>query len=694
MITKDDYKTEFKLGLTMAGAVTAGAYSAGCLYYLLRNLELWERKKISKECNSIPRHKVTLEVLGGASAGSMVTAIAALTFGLKKDINNIEELDTTDLQYDAWVNLLDKEEHVKKGTLMELLKPNKKDSENAGKFSLFNSDFLDQLRDRIIDKIILSEKREWPVYISEHLQILFTLTSLNGVPVGVSFSKDKPDSPESPVHYMKLHQVTSHHKREPEGKDTSPLIKLPRVNNLEISEHISDEQKAIIKRKKKEMQEFVDYALASGAFPIGFPPVDLNLSGSLLKHHLQNYFFKDYDKKLILGKVAEASQFDFTAIDGGTLNNEPFVEVKNILNDLIQDLGKDNARSVNNYKSLIQSLEKHTYKTGQNQSAKNFVEDLNREFIKGEIQVFDAIMMIDPFPNFTDIDIDTLNSNTPKEIVMNIIGALRGQAMVKNPDRILDFINGERFGMIFPSRRVNGERVKDEPHLATSSVGAFGGFLSEEFRKHDFMLGMKNCQSFIRRYFCINETAKDKYLCFANWNINDERYKRFAYKEKGDNNSQLIRFPIIPDMALEHHNDEPDEKARFNKTAIQVMEYPKIEPKHVTRYARPLRKRLFYLGKKWLFSPSKKSSADPDSTPSFVKPFETANWLRNAAIAVFLLALLGYLYWLLPTATFWLMLVVVAVVIILAAYFLFRNAISSLFANLLRQLSNRNQLKT
>ncbi len=678
----------------MAGAVTAGAYSAGCLYYLLRNLELWQRKKENKECTSIPCHKVTLEVLGGASAGSMVTAIAALTFGLNKEIENIEDLDITDLQYDAWVNLLDKEEDVKKGTLMELLKPNKKGSENAGKFSLFNSDFLDRLRDRIIDKIIDSEKRAWPVYISEHLQILFTLTSLNGVPVGVSFSKDKPESPESPVHYMNLHQVTSHHKRDPEDKDTSPFIKLPRVNNLILSKPISDEEKRVKARRKKEMQDFVDYALASGAFPIGFPPVDLNLSGTLLKHHLEEYFFKDYSKKLILGKAAKASKFNFTAIDGGTLNNEPFVEVKNILNKIIKDLGEDNAASAKNIKALEQCLEIHAYNTEQNQSAKNFVENINQDFVKGEIQVFDAIMMIDPFPNFTDIDIDSLNSNTPKEIVMNIVGALRGQAMVKNPERLLDFINGERFGMIFPSRRLNGERVKNQPHLATSSVGAFGGFLSEEFRKHDFMLGMKNCQSFIRRYFCINDTAKSKYDCFTDWDENDERYKRYAYKETGQDNKQLIRFPIIPDMALEHHDEEPDEKARFNKTSIQVMEYPKIEPADVTKFARPLRKRLFYLGKRWLLAPSKKKRETPESIPSFVKPFETANWLRNAAIAIFLLALLGYLYWLLPTASFWLMLVVVVAVLLLAAYFLFRNAIASLFANLLKQLSDRNQLKT
>ncbi len=676
-------ETEFKLGITMAGAVTAGAYSAGCLYYLLRNLEQWEQEKKKPDNASIPKHKVTIEVMGGASAGSMVTAIAALTFGLKSEFTDIQDVDKEDPQYDAWVNLLDME--VEEGTLMELLRGHKKGSKGDEKFSLFDAGFLDRLRDKIIKKIIASDnERKWPVYISENLQILFTLTSLNGVPVGVSFSKDHPESPESPVHYMKSHQVITHYKRDPSGQDSDIFLKLPLLG----------EESSDVEQKEADMQKFVDYALASGAFPIGFPPKERNLPGKLLRHYLRNYFFKDFDKKLVLGKVVQASKFHFTAIDGGTLNNEPFVEVKNILNEIILDLDESTEETVQEEISGSPYWDSVSIEQQQSSSFRSFKASMEAEEKKEDVQVYDAIMMIDPFPNFTDIDIDTTSSNSPKEIIFNIIGALRGQAMVKNPDRLLDFINGERFGMIFPSRRLEGERVKHLPHLATSGVGAFGGFLSRDFREHDFVLGMKNCQSFIRRYFGINSSAKEQYGCFRDWHEGDERYQRFAYKDNRTGDEEVVRFPIIPDMALQHPNGNSDQQARFNNTDIKVPVFPSIKPEDVTRYARPLRRRLYYLGRKWLFSKSKRSKTDPQNVPGFVKPFKTANWLRKAIIFSLFLALVGYLYWLLPTASFWLMLIFLATAVVLAAYLAFRNAIANVFATLLKQLADRNQLDT
>ena len=37
---------KFKICLTMAGAVSAGAFTAGVMDYLLETLELWEQAKI------------------------------------------------------------------------------------------------------------------------------------------------------------------------------------------------------------------------------------------------------------------------------------------------------------------------------------------------------------------------------------------------------------------------------------------------------------------------------------------------------------------------------------------------------------------------------------------------------------------------------------------------------------------------
>ena len=81
----------FHLGITMAGAVSAGAYTAGFIDYLIEILEIWETQKtairakianntaLSEAEKKIPLHDVCIEVLGGASAGGMVGMIAALS---------------------------------------------------------------------------------------------------------------------------------------------------------------------------------------------------------------------------------------------------------------------------------------------------------------------------------------------------------------------------------------------------------------------------------------------------------------------------------------------------------------------------------------------------------------------------------------------------------------------------------------
>src|SRR5215469_5257983 len=73
----------FRIGINMAGAVSAGAYTAGVLDFLVEALDAWyaEREKWKDKDPStwpIPSHDVSLEVLSGASAGGMCAAISAV----------------------------------------------------------------------------------------------------------------------------------------------------------------------------------------------------------------------------------------------------------------------------------------------------------------------------------------------------------------------------------------------------------------------------------------------------------------------------------------------------------------------------------------------------------------------------------------------------------------------------------------
>ena len=66
----------FEIGLAMAGAISAGAYSSGVIDFLFQALDAWERAKRANP-GSVPDHDVTIKVIAGASAGSITGALAA-----------------------------------------------------------------------------------------------------------------------------------------------------------------------------------------------------------------------------------------------------------------------------------------------------------------------------------------------------------------------------------------------------------------------------------------------------------------------------------------------------------------------------------------------------------------------------------------------------------------------------------------
>jgi predicted acylesterase/phospholipase RssA len=66
----------FEIGITMAGAVSAGAYTAGAVDFLIEALDAWYAAKEDDE--DAPQHDISLNVLTGASAGSIVAAIMAV----------------------------------------------------------------------------------------------------------------------------------------------------------------------------------------------------------------------------------------------------------------------------------------------------------------------------------------------------------------------------------------------------------------------------------------------------------------------------------------------------------------------------------------------------------------------------------------------------------------------------------------
>src|ERR1051325_9114540 len=77
--TPDD---TFYIGLCMAGAVSAGAYTAGVIDYLIEALQKWEDLRGQP---GVPRHRVEIPIMVGASAGGMTSILTAASLTQKID---------------------------------------------------------------------------------------------------------------------------------------------------------------------------------------------------------------------------------------------------------------------------------------------------------------------------------------------------------------------------------------------------------------------------------------------------------------------------------------------------------------------------------------------------------------------------------------------------------------------------------
>lgn len=77
--------------------------------------------------------------------------------------------------------------------------------------------------------------------------------------------------------------------------------------------------------------------------------------------------------------------------------------------------------------------------------------------------------------------------------------------------------------------------------MCSSTLGAFGGFLCQSFREHDFQLGRRNCQRFLREHFALPEGNS----LFDGWRNNRAMLAQFACATP-DLVAQQRSIPIIP----------------------------------------------------------------------------------------------------------------------------------------------------
>jgi len=149
-----DWKdNEFKLAINMAGAVSAGAYTAGVLDFLMEAIEEWQKAKDAFRSHlanpapgsifssPVPLHEVSIDAFSGASAGGMCAAIASVMVQSNfQHISDASLTKTNNTFYEAWVNQIKIDDLLKADDLKD----------NAPLVSLLDSTTIDTIAEKAL----------------------------------------------------------------------------------------------------------------------------------------------------------------------------------------------------------------------------------------------------------------------------------------------------------------------------------------------------------------------------------------------------------------------------------------------------------------------------------------------------------------------------------------------------------------
>jgi hypothetical protein len=493
---------EFHLGITMAGAVSAGCYTGGVMDYLFEILDLWEQAKnknlddLKDHYHKIPQHKVIIDAMGGASAGGMTTSMAAV-YALNGTINPVRDSQQVggirnNIFYDSWVLLDDDGKRKTFDKVWDL------DDLKSGKVtSILNTAFVDNIANKAFSSpgSMATNVSQLPSYISKDLDMLLSHCMLRGVPLEVDFTTpigQQRSSMNAPTHSTFDHLTISYYKLNQGMKPNDGNLALwlnpydaPYVDTLRLATKATGAFPLGLRFREFTQKEFTDAYLKSMAERIVFRNFGETGDSDRYKLSWKNF----------------PPNFNFVAVDGGTVNNEPFGEVLAIL------------------KSRYGDAADHTHKPY-------------------------GLIMIDPFPDFFERQPPYKAPDDLISMIPALVRTLTEQSKVKRAELLEAYSNSYLRGVIFPMKW-NKKDDKQQFPIACESVEAFGGFLDINFRHHDFFLGRDNARNFFRFFFTLEYDWEKGNVHPIHQNWTEDMVQLFSMKRDGK-----TYLPIIPDLHL------------------------------------------------------------------------------------------------------------------------------------------------
>jgi len=140
--------SRYPITICMAGAVSAGTYSAGAMSALLQAIRLWESGDISDTL--LPKHRIRIKGMTSASAGSVQAALSSLDLFSASHSQN--------LGYTAWTSV----------TFDKLLDISNDDKQSTVK-SVLNTQALYDVTKRVVDDHRWGDK--WPEFIDDNYDL-------------------------------------------------------------------------------------------------------------------------------------------------------------------------------------------------------------------------------------------------------------------------------------------------------------------------------------------------------------------------------------------------------------------------------------------------------------------------------------------------------------------------------------------
>lgn len=575
----DKTTNTFHLAITMAGAVSAGAYTAGVMDYLLEVLDKWEEMKHNpKFAGKLPTHNIQIEILSGASAGGMTACISSIVLHQKEKHHVTFESNETDRKknrlYNSWVNLghgsnsmtgnkaiieLLGDKDIKE--IEELKSKINQEKEGVIEFpiSFFNSSIIRKIAEHATE--LSSEDRQQiaahglPKYVASNFDTFVTLTCLKGFKKTINLQANTTGG------YEASYTTTDH--RDVMMFNFGKENKISGIINVDLPTETANSEGLSLLRNA---------AVSTGAFPIG---LEYGFIERKTEYINKNFLLKEIHKRKKGEDIAGGDTYSSAMIDGGLINNEPFELTEVLLEDRLSKIYE------------TESLRKRRY----------------------------SMLLIDPFPS-DSVKISTNTDGFESDLKMhkqypyNFLGAIgqlisvsRSQLLVKNNIKekevgletlIEDAFSQNKINtfLIAPRRYgEDGEMEDGAKAIACGTLGGFGGFLDKSFREHDFFLGRNNCKSFLQNHFKfgVEELKNQDSPFYKSYSV--ESLNLFLIKNTNTSNEAESKewLPIIPDvnLLLDDYNDFksniPAEYAKNKYPQMSETEFNKLfnelEPK-------------------------------------------------------------------------------------------------------------------